>query len=446
MEVGGGRRVSFRPRPASNVRRRGGTMQGVVTAILGGGQGKRLWPLTKHRCKPAVPLGGKFRLIDVPISNSLHAGIDRIYVLTQFNSASLHRHMAQTYRFDAFRGGYVDILAADERMDRRDWYQGTADAIRQNFGHLDDSGAKDVLILSGDQLYLMRVRDFVKHHRENDADLTVAVTAVPRSQAKGLGIMRVDKDGRIVEFVEKPQSEKVLDRLAPDAETLKRLGFHAPPGSLLASMGIYVFRRGVLHELLEGNEAHDFGKEVIPGAIHERRVFSFAYNGYWRDIGTIPAFHEASLELTQPLPPLNLYSADYPIYTHSRFLPGTKLNKCKVEQSILCEGSIISDSKISHSIVGIRAIVEKGAIIESSVVMGAREYEAQKGPRHAVPMGIGAGCHIRNSIVDLNARIGDGAKLLNEAGVQEYDAENYCIRGGIIVVPRDATIAPGTVI
>jgi len=417
-----------------------------VTAILGGGQGKRLWPLTRERCKPAVPLGGKFRLIDVPISNSLHAGIDAIYVLTQFNSASLHRHINQSYRFDAFRGGFVDILAAEERMDSRDWYQGTADAVRQNLHHLADTHAREVLILSGDQLYLMDVRAFVKRHREAEADLTVAVTAVPRSQAKGLGIMRVDKDGRIVEFVEKPQDDAVLDRLAPDDATLRRMGFDAPSGSLLASMGIYVFRRKVLHELLEGTAAHDFGKEVIPGAIRERRVWSFAYEGYWRDIGTIPAFHEASLELTHALPPLNLYSPDYPIYTHSRFLPGTKINRCDVEQSILCEGSIITDAEISHSIVGIRAIVRGGSKIERSVVMGAKEYEPQKGSGNSVPMGIGRDCEIRNAIVDLNARIGDGVRIVNAKGVDHADADTHCIRGGIVVVPRGAVVPPGTVI
>jgi glucose-1-phosphate adenylyltransferase len=430
-------------------------MKGVVTAILGGGQGKRLWPLTRERCKPAVPLGGKFRLIDVPISNSLHAGIDRIFVLTQFNSASLHRHMSQTYRFDQFRGGFVDILAADERMDRRDWYQGTADAIRQNLHQLADTDARDILILSGDQLYLMNVRAFVKQHRVNEADLTVAVTAVPRALAKSLGIMRVDKEGRVVEFVEKPKEEKVLSRLAADAASLRRLGFDADAlarlgldpgeGVFLASMGIYTFRRSVLHDLLEGTQAHDFGKDVIPGAIRDRRVHAFGYAGYWRDIGTIPAFHEASLELTNPIPPLNLYDPDFPIYTHARHLPGTKINRCTVERSILGEGSIINDATIRDSIVGIRALVESGAVIERSVVMGQREYEPLGGPGHGrLHMGIGRGSVIRNAIVDLNARIGEGVRLVNEKNVQELETENWSIRGGIIVVPRGATIPAGT--
>jgi glucose-1-phosphate adenylyltransferase len=421
-------------------------VNGVVCAILGGGQGSRLWPLTRDRAKPAVPLGGKFRLIDVPISNSLHAGVDAIYVLTQFMSESLHRHIAQTYRFDSFRGGYVDILAAQQTTENRDWYQGTADAVRQNLGTLNQSGARHVLVLSGDQLYLMDVKEFVRRHRDCDADLTIAVTPVPREQAKSLGIMNVDAAGRIVRFVEKPQDDKTLDEMTPDAGVLRHLGFDAPPGHLLASMGIYVFRRSVLNDLLVGTKTDDFGRDVIPGAIHERRVFAFAYSGYWRDIGTIRAFHEANLDLTRPLPPLNLYSPLFPIYTHPRFLPGTKINRCQVEQSILCEGSIISESRIANSIVGIRAIVGAGAVIENSVVMGARFYESQSPTSHPVPMGVGQGCEIRNAIVDLNARIGDGARLVNEKGVQEFDGDNYCIRGGIIVVPRDAAIAPGTVV
>jgi glucose-1-phosphate adenylyltransferase len=418
----------------------------VVCAILGGGQGSRLWPLTRDRAKPAVPLGGKFRLIDVPISNSLHAGVERIYVLTQFMSQSLHRHIAQTYRFDAFRGGYVDILAAQQSIENRDWYQGTADAIRQNLAPLNESGARHVLILSGDQLYLMDVKEFIRTHRENEADLTIAVTPVPRDQAKSLGIMSVDGTGRIVRFVEKPKDERVLDELTPDAAAMRSLGFDAPDGHLLASMGIYTFRRSVLNDLLVGTKAADFGKDVIPGAIHERKVYAYGYAGYWRDIGTIPAFHEANLDLTRPLPPLNLYSPRFPIYTHARFLPGTKINRCQVEQSILCEGSIISESRIANSIVGIRAIVGKGSVLESSVVMGARFYESQSPTSHPVALGIGEGCQIKNAIVDLNARIGDGAQLVNAKGLQEFDADNYCIRGGVIVVPRDAVIAPGTVV
>lgn len=418
-------------------------MTDVVTAILGGGQGARLWPLTRDRAKPAVPLGGKFRLIDVPISNSLHAGFDRIYLLTQFNSASLHRHITQTYRFDFFRGGFVHIAAAEQTLENRDWYQGTADAVRQNLGRFDDPGTRDVLILSGDQLYLMDLRAFVRLHRSTDADVTIAVTPVPREAARGLGIMRVDGSGRIVEFVEKPGDAAVLDRLTPGEGALEAMGFDAPRGHLLASMGIYCFRAGVLSDLLRENAAADFGKEIIPGAIHRRPVFAYPHAGYWRDIGTIPSFLEANLDLARPLPPLNLYSPDRFIYTHPRFLPGTKINRCQVEQSILCEGSILSESRISNSIVGIRAVVREGAEIESSVVMGAKHYEHDGS---AVPMGIGRDCRLRRAIVDLNARVGDGSVLVNEKGVQEADGPSWCIRGGVIVVPRGATVPPGTVV
>ena len=419
-------------------------MNDVVTAILGGGQGARLWPLTRDRAKPSVPLGGKFRLIDVPISNSLHAGFDRIHVLTQFNSASLHRHISQTYRFDFFRGGFVHILAAEQTLENRDWYQGTADAVRQNMGHLLVTAPRDVLILSGDQLYLMDLRRFVARHRDADADVTVAVSAVPREQAPGLGLLRVDREGRIVEFVEKPRDPAVLDSLAPDPAALRALGIDAPPGSLLASTGIYVFRTGVLREILSEGSAADFGKEILPGAIHRRRCFAWNYAGYWRDIGTIPSFLEANLDLTLPLPPLNLYSADRPIYTHPRFLPGTKINRCAVERSILCEGSILSESRITDCIVGIRAVVREGAVLEGSIVMGAKHYEEEGSA--PIPLGVGRDCRIRRAIVDLGARIGDGSLLLNEAGVQEADGPGWHIRGGVIVVPKGSVLPPGTVV
>ena len=393
-------------------------MKSVVTAILGGGQGSRLWPLTQHRAKPAVPVAGKFRLIDVPISNSLHAGIDQIYVLTQFNSASLHRHIAQTYRFDAFSRGFVNILAAEQSMENRDWYQGTADAVRQNIERLTYDRPRDVLVLSGDQLYLLAMQDFVSSHRERDAALSIAVKPVPRSEAKGLGIMRVDDRGQIVDFVEKPKTEEELDRLALDAETIDTLGLDADPGTLLASMGIYVFKSGVLEEILSSDDSTDFGKEIIPAAIHKHPVYAFLYNGYWRDIGTIPAFWEANLELTEPSPPLNLYRTDFPIYTHARFLPGLKMQDCEVRQSVLCEGSVLAGKAIRRSVIGIRSMVRTGTVIEDSIVMGT---SADQGTNTSdeVPFGIGKDCVIRRAIIDSGARIGDGARLINEAGVQE---------------------------
>jgi len=417
----------------------------IVSAILGGGQGARLWPLTRDRAKPAVPVGGKFRLIDIPISNSLHAGIDRIYVLTQFNSASLHRHINQTYRFSSFSQGFVNILAAEQTLDRREWFQGTADAIRQTLGHLLGGNPSEILILSGDQLYLMNIREFVATHRAREADLTIAVKPVTRAEAPGFGILQLDSAGRIRAFHEKPTDEAQLDELAVDAETKGALGFPVPEGSYLASMGIYMFRRGVMEELLVGTDTIDFGREVIPQALANYKVCAYPYDGYWTDIGTIPSFHQANLDLTLPLPPLNLYDPHLRIYTHPRYLAGTKINQCFVQCSVLCEGSILEGSQVSDSIVGIRSVIRAGSVIERAVIMGANYWEATPEAGH-LPLGIGRDCHIKNAIIDFNARIGEGSKLINAAGIQNIDTENYSIRDGIIVVPKNAVIPPGTIL
>jgi len=423
-------------------------MKRVVAAILGGGQGTRLYPLTARRAKPAVPVGGKFRLIDIPISNSLHGGIDRIYVLTQFNSESLHRHIAHTYRFDVFRGGFVHILAAEQSVENREWYQGTADAVRQNLGRLiEDNDPTEIVILSGDQLYLMDMRAFVEAHRAARADITIAVKPVSRQEAKSYGLLRLGEGGRITQFYEKPRTDEELDPLALDEATQAELGFAAPPGSFLASMGIYVFRPEVLRETLVGSPYTDFGREVLPASLALHRVHAFPYEGYWTDIGTIPSFHQANLDLTLPLPPLNLYDPHFPVYTHARFLPGTKINECRVTSSVLCEGSIITGARILDSIVGIRAVVQRGAVLERSVIMGANHFETlEELERHEIPIGIGRDCEIRNAIIDFNARIGDGCKLVNRDKVQEAESASWSIRGGIIVVPKDAVIPPATVI
>jgi glucose-1-phosphate adenylyltransferase len=326
----------------------------------------------------------------------------------------------------------------------RDWYQGTADAVRRNLDRLNEQRPADILVLSGDQLYLMNLQAFLEHHRRSRADLTVAVKPVPREAASGFGIMRVDKEGRIVEFVEKPKQPEVLDRFMLEQAQLASLGFEAPAGSLLASMGIYVFRREVLNKMLRGTE-NDFGHEIIPQAIGAFDVFAYGHTGYWQDIGTIPTFHAANLDLTQALPPLNLYSPDRPIYTHPRFLPGTKIDNCEVHQSILCEGSILSGSSLRSAILGIRAQVQEGSTIENSIVMGATHFEvpgSSPGPR----MGVGRNCVLRNCIVDFNARIGDGAQLVNAHAVESAEEESYSIRDGIIVVHRDGVIPPGAVI
>ncbi|HEY9420865.1 MAG TPA: glucose-1-phosphate adenylyltransferase [Thermoanaerobaculia bacterium] len=421
-------------------------MEKVVTAILGGGQGTRLWPLTRDRAKPAVPVGGKFRLIDIPISNSLHAGVDRIFVITQFNSASLHRHIAQTYRFSAFSLGYVNILAAEQTIERRDWFQGTADAVRQCLPRLEEAAAPEILILSGDQLYLMNISEFIKTHRDHGADLTIAVKPVTREEAPGLGIVHLDRSGRVVGFVEKPKEAELLDTLAVDEQTQAALGGAAPPGSYLASMGIYIFRHEVLRELLVGTTTVDFGREVIPQALHDYKVYAYPHNGYWADIGTIPSFHQANLELTLPLPPLNLYDPELRIFTHPRFLPGTKVNDCTVRYSILSEGSILSGSHIADSIIGIRSVVNTGSVVKRSIVMGANTWETLPDTSDQIPIGIGRDCEVRNAIIDFNARIGDGCKLINAEGRTDFDGDNYSIRDGIIIVHKNAVIPPGTVI
>ena len=423
-------------------------MEKVITAILGGGQGSRLWPLTRHRAKPAVPVGGKFRLIDIPISNSLHAGIDRIFVITQFNSASLHRHIAQTYRFSAFSNGFVNILAAELTEERKTWYQGTADAVRQCLPRMFEAETTpETLILSGDQLYLMNIGEFIKTHRDHNADITIAVKPVTRAEAPGLGILRLDSSGRVREFVEKPKEEALLDALPLDEQTQAALGFAVPPGSYLASMGIYIFRTEVLEELLVGTHTLDFGREVIPQALAEHKVFAFPHDGYWADIGTIPSFHQANLDLTLPLPPLNLYDPELRIFTHPRFLPGTKVNECFVRYSILSEGSILSGSSITDSIIGIRAVVRSGSTIERSIIMGANTWEPEPPPESTkIPLGIGRDCVIRNAILDFNSSVGDHCRLVNADGVQHADGESYSIREGIIVVHKNAVIPPGTVI
>ena len=377
-------------------------MRDVVTAILGGGQGARLWPLTRDRAKPAVPVAGKFRLIDIPISNSLHAGIDRIFVLTQFNSASLHRHIAQTYRFDIFSNGFVHILAAEQSLDNRDWYQGTADAVRQNLRRLVDQEPSDVVILSGDQLYLMDLEGFISEHRRRRADLTIAVKPVSREEARGLGILRLDDESRLVEFVEKPQDPEVVERFTLDEGTVAVTGVDADPGSLLASMGIYIFRTDVLVRLLSEYRGDDFGRDLIPQAVKDFAVYGFAHRGYWRDIGTIGSFHEASLELTHQLPALNLYDAAYPIFSRPRFLPGSKITQCNVYESILSDGSLIEGSQVTSSIVGIRGVVHSGSVLERTVMMGADFFETTPPP--GLPaLGVGHGCFVRNAIIDKNA-------------------------------------------
>ena len=418
-------------------------MRNVIGVILGGGQGTRLFPLTQLRSKPAVPIGGKYRLIDIPISNCLHSGVNRIFALTQFNSASLHRHISTTYRFDSFSDGFVEILAAEQTQDSAAWYQGTADAVRRQLRHLLSRRADQVLILSGDHLYRMDYRAFVEEHRARGADVSIAVKPVTRQAAPALGIVQVDGQGRIVDFREKPQDAaelKALRRPATDSEE-----------GYLASMGIYVFEPQVLVSLLMSSDQDDFGKHIIPSAIHKVGVFAHTFEGYWEDIGTIRSFYEANLALTDRPPPFDFYRADAPIYTHARFLAGTRLEHCHIERGIICEGSYIQSARIERSVIGIRSVIGANCQIAHTIVMGADSEEspadrARNAAQGLPNVGIGANTKITGAIIDKNARIGEGVCITNKDRGVEAGEANYYIRDGIVVVPKDAEIPAGTVI
>ncbi len=419
----------------------------VVAVIMGGGAGTRLFPLTKDRSKPAVPLGGKYRLVDIPISNCINSDCRRIFVLTQFNSSSLHRHIQDAYRFDVFAPGFVEILAAQQTPDRTDWYQGTADAVRQNLTHLNDYPHQLVLILSGDQLYRMDFRAVLEQHLSTGADATVATIPVERNAASALGIMQVANDRRITRFVEKPREPAVLDSLAVDWTTLGSSLPGVSPDALLASMGIYVFNREVLAEALAGPEA-DFGKHIIPSLIGAKRVFAYLYQGYWEDVGTIRSFYEANLDLCEPLPKFNFYDATAPIFTHARYLPGTKIIKSMIERSLIADGCVINDAVIEHSLIGARSRVQSGAVIRDSLIMGQDYYDTpdRDQPPGAPPMGIGHGTTIERAIVDKNARIGDGVRISPDGKVGEVDGPNFHVRDGIVIIPKNAIVPSGTVI
>ncbi|MEE3259979.1 MAG: glucose-1-phosphate adenylyltransferase [Candidatus Latescibacterota bacterium] len=421
-------------------------MRDVVGLILGGGQGSRLFPLTQLRSKPAVPIGGKYRLIDIPISNCIHSGINRIFVLTQFNSASLHRHINTTYRFDSFSDGFVEIMAAEQTQDSADWYQGTADAVRQQLRHLLSRKVEQVLILSGDHLYRMDYHAFIEEHRERGADVSIAVKPVSRQEAPALGILQADEQGQIVDFQEKPQAAVDLDRL----RLLEPPGGN-PDGLYLASMGIYIFEPQVLVSLLMSSDQDDFGRHIIPDAIHKVGVFAHTFEGYWEDIGTIRSFYEANLALTDPQPPFDFYRADAPVYTHPRFLAGARLEHCQIERGIVCEGSYIRYAQIERSVIGIRSIIGEGCQIANAIIMGADFDESpgalERNAARGIPnIGIGAHTTIDGAIIDKNARIGERVSITNREGVSEAEGNNYYIRNGIVVVAKDAVLPAGTVI
>ena len=425
----------------------------VIAVILGGGRGTRLFPLTRDRAKPSVPIAGKFRLVDIPISNCLHSGLEKIYVLTQFNSVSLNRHIAQTYRFDTYRRGFVQILAAQQTLMGEEWYQGTADAIKHNQPYILNPRFQDdhVLILAGDHLYRMDYQKMLAVHTESNADITVSVIPVEKEITSGLGILQADASGRIVDFVEKPQTEEELQRLRVEPEVFTSRGIALHGREYIASMGIYIFNREVLREVLQDDSNVDFGKDIIPKSIQRRTVSAYFFDGYWEDIGTIHSFYLANIALTDATPSFNFYDEQAPIYTNRRHLPSTKVNSSSVRSSILAEGSIIDDSELDRTIVGIRSIISGGSRIYQSILMGADYYESDasrgESEKSGIPnVGIGRNCLIQNAIIDKNARIGDNSVLVNRDGIDNYDGENYYIRDGIVIVPKDATIPPETVV
>ncbi|AIE73677.1 glucose-1-phosphate adenylyltransferase [Synechocystis sp. CS-94] len=429
-------------------------MKRVLAIILGGGAGTRLYPLTKLRAKPAVPLAGKYRLIDIPVSNCINSEIVKIYVLTQFNSASLNRHISRAYNFSGFQEGFVEVLAAQQTKDNPDWFQGTADAVRQYLWLFREWDVDEYLILSGDHLYRMDYAQFVKRHRETNADITLSVVPVDEKKAPELGLMKIDAQGRITDFSEKPQGE-ALRAMQVDTSVLGLSADKAKLNPYIASMGIYVFKKEVLHNLLEKYEgATDFGKEIIPDSANDHNLQAYLFDDYWEDIGTIEAFYEANLALTkQPSPDFSFYNEKAPIYTRGRYLPPTKMLNSTVTESMIGEGCMIKECRIHHSVLGIRSRIESGCTIEDTLVMGNDFYESSSErealkTRGEIAAGIGSGTTIRRAIIDKNARIGKNVMIVNKENVQEANREElgFYIRNGIVVVIKNVTIADGTVI
>ena len=419
-------------------------MEDVLTIILGGGRGNRLFPLTHMRSKPAVPLGGKYRLIDIPISNCLHAGLKKIFVLTQFNSASLNRHVAQTYRLDMFSEGFVEILAAEQTPDNPDWFQGTADAVRQAAQHFLGYDADHYLILAGDHLYRMDFCDLIESHIENRADITIAAQPVTAEDATQMGILRFDHQGQITGFEEKPNAERLAaigSSIPPHSPAARSVNAGKP---FVASMGIYVFSREVLIEVLE-TAGIDFGKEIIPKSLGVRNVHPYVYRGYWADVGTIQAFYDANIQLTERGAPFNFFHPRFPIYTRPRFLPGTRAYACTIDSSIVAEGCFLDQCEISNSVVGIRTHVDPGSKITRSVLLGADTYQEDM-IAGELTLGVGSNVVLDRVIMDKNARIGDGSRLTNAAGVDHADGDGYYIRNGIIIVPKSGSVKAGTIV
>ena len=420
-----------------------GTTQRTLAIVLGGGAGTRLFPLTKDRAKPAVPLGGKYRLVDIPISNCLNSGLRSIYVLTQFNSLSLHRHIQASYKFDNFSRSFIDILAAQQTPEGSQWYQGTADAVRQNMRYFLEGPFDYFLILSGDQLYRMDFRALLHQHIRSGADITLATKPVDRGQVAEFGIMQSGADRRITRFVEKPKDPSILEEMKMSRELMAEVGSEKEEELFQASMGIYLFNRDVLIECLR-NDLADFGKHVIPQSIERYNVRAYIFQGYWEDIGTVRAFYEANLDLTDILPEYSFFDANAPIYTHPRFLPGSKVNGAILRQAIIADGCIISDAHLERCVIGVRSTIQSGATIRDSIVMGADYFEQDRHADEKQPaIGIGRNCVIDRAIIDKNARIADGVVITPEGKPADFDGDNYFIRDGIVIVPKNAVIPAG---
>lgn len=424
-------------------------MEKTVAIVLGGGKGTRLFPLTKERAKPAVPFGGKYRLVDIPISNCINSDLKQIYILTQFNTASLHNHIANTYIFDVFTRGFVEILAAEQTFESTSWYEGTADAVRKNIYHFRGQHPDYYVILSGDQLYRMDIEDMINNHKESGAEVTIASTPVTRKDAEGLGIVRCDKKGKVLSFLEKPSSDMNISDQKFDQILLSGMDNVDPGKEYMASMGIYVFNAKAMEELLD-NDFIDFGKDIIPGAIKDRHVNVYPFTGFWEDIGTIKSFFESNLDIASLTPKFNFYDEDRPIYTHRRHLPATKMNFCTVSQSLAAEGSIITNASIVNTVIGIRTIIETGANLDSIYCMGATYYETESqkkvNEKKGIPnLGIGRGTIIKKAIIDVNARIGDGCRIgIDHKTRTDGEYDNYWIVDGIIVIPKNGIIPAGT--
>lgn len=425
----------------------------VLSLILGGGKGTRLYPLTMLRAKPAVPIAGKYRLIDIPISNCINSGSNRIYVLTQYLSVSLHRHISNTYKFDPFSRGFVEILAAQQTNEASDWYQGTADAVRQNIRYVHEDPCRDVLILSGDQLYRMDYRHLIKTHRDAGADVTIAVLPVTADQTAGFGIVKLDDTGRVTNFIEKPKHAEQLEPFRTAPEWIEARGIAAQNRTYLASMGIYLFGRDALFHLLGSKPlAADFGKEIFPRSIHTHKVQAHLFDGYWEDVGTVRSYHEANLALCSENPPFDFHHPDGVIYTRMRYLPASRIDSAQLKHAIVSDGCVIgAGSTISHSILGVRTQIGKNVTLKDSVIIGADRYESPRekdeNERRGLPsLGIGAGSTIVNAILDKDARIGAGVQIINKEKVTNREGKNFVICDGIVVIPKAAVVLDGTVI